>query len=115
MSVSLISKGQERPGNALYGDPARHVPPTMSSHPVGHHQEQSGSCFGPKCSPDLECEDTVLVDGSNPPDVRGKPHFPMRGANDRIPGPWAHALGGDRPAQSHRPPCRRPPLNAIVI
>ena len=106
---------QERPGDALYRDPARDIPSTMSSHAVGHHQEQSGPCLGPECRPDLDRQDTVLVDGSDPPDVRSKPHLPMRSTNDRIPGPRARALGSDRPRQGHRPPCRRPPLNAIVM
>src|SRR5437867_344847 len=53
--------------------------------------------------------------GRAPPHVRGKPDFPPGGANDRIGHPGGHFFPIRVSRHPHRPPRRRPPLNAIVM
>src|SRR5207249_1337289 len=57
----------------------------------------------------------VFVDRSDSPDVRGEAHPPAGGANDRLACSGGHPFSCDSSCHGHRPPFRRPPLNAIVM
>src|SRR3989475_12348352 len=106
---------EERPGDRLNSNPARDLPAAVSSHAIGDHQEQPGSRLGQERGPDLDREDAVFVDRSNPPNVRGKSHISVGGSNDRIAHLPGRSLSYGSSRQGHRPPRRRPPLNAIVM